>query len=151
MENAAALPNGGNEIASTDLLTQLRAAHDELIQAIGEMEQVAGQSAADSPAFNAARFRIGRASLGRRMLWHKIDRHLTERVQGPDLQTVQLLREADAKLLRHSSTHVSRWTPQAVLSDWYEYREAAHAMRQHMRDNVETERKLLYPLLARYA
>ena len=132
------------------LLAELRAAHDELIQAIDEMESVAANSEADSPAFNSARFRIGRASLARRMLWHKIQSHLLPQVKEADSTVLRSLQEEDAKLLRHSSSHVGKWTPQAALDQWDEYKAAAKEMRQHMRDSVENERKLLCPLIARY-
>jgi hypothetical protein len=147
---ANAVPSGRAGGRSAELLRELRSAHDELLQAIAEMERVATQVESDSPAFNSARFRIGRASLARRMLWHKIFTHLSARVKDADVQTLDSLRDSDVTLLRHSSAHVGRWPPQAVMAEWHEYREAAKTMRQHMRESVEFERKHLYTLLSRY-
>jgi len=150
LDKANVAPSGGTDGRSSELLAELRSAHEELLQAIAEMERVAAQAESDSPAFNSARFRIGRASLARRMLWHKIFTHLSSRVTGSDAETLNSLRDSDVTLLRHSSAHVGRWPPQAVMAEWHEYREAAKTMRQHMRESVEFERKHLYTLLSRY-
>jgi hypothetical protein len=56
----------------------------------------------------------------------------------------------DSDLGAYSTKHISRWTVAAIQGDWRGYREASRQIRRRMKDCIEAEKRLLYPLLARY-
>jgi hypothetical protein len=136
---------------SIELLERLRAAHLEVLNCIAEMEQVTREPGPDVPNCTAARFRISRASLERRALWQKARRHLQGQVTAADSEDVRLLATIDLELGTCSADHVRCWTVPAIRDNWAGYQATSHRMRQRMADCIEAEKRILYPLLGRYA
>jgi hypothetical protein len=138
-------------MASTALLTELRAAHCEVLECIAEMERITNGSMPDVTRYTAARFRISKASLERRSLWQGARRHLESKATPTDCKQLERLAAIDLELGSHSADHVRRWTRDAIEGDWAGYREASRKIRHRMRDCIEAEKRILYPLLARYS
>ena len=136
---------------SSALLAQLQKAHDELLDSTHEMERVTAQAHSDPLEYGTARYQISRLSLARRFLWRTIFTHLSTRATPSDAETLQTLSKADMQLLSHTSSHVIRWTNAAVQADWTGYGDASRQMRKQMLDAIANEKRLLYPLLSRYA
>ena len=136
-------------MTATSYLAQLRAAHRELLDCVAEMERVTSEISGPLE-YAPARFRISRASLARRTLWHRIFKDLSDRTDPHDAETLRVLNHADMRLLRQSSDHIGRWSAETVLLDWRGYCEASRHIRRAMRDAIALEQRLLYPILERY-
>ena len=128
----------------------MQKAHDELIDCTQEMERATAKVHSDLREYVGTRFRVGRASLARRLLWRTIFTYLSTRASSGDTEILQILHKADLQLLNFTSSHVVRWTTEAVRTDWAGYSEVSHQMRMKMCGAVSDEKRLLYPLLSRY-
>lgn len=138
--------NGTMSSRSTTYLTELRHAHGKLLQAMGDLDKITRGPVPPKQGIVEARWNISRASLTRRLLWHRIDKYLSNPLLGYE-PTLAQLRQTDQNLLRASSEHVGRWTIDRILSDWPAYCQASHAIRWKMKAAIEGETRLLYPLL----
>lgn len=99
---------------STEMLSDLRAAHHRLFICISEMEQVTRELAPNPLQYTGARLRICRAGLTRRGLFHRIVKHLSSVVGSADNHALQALAALVSQNARHSTTHISRWTVEAI-------------------------------------
>ena len=136
--------------STTALLVALQSAHRDLEGGIDALDGVVGATAPDPAALSSARFRLGRASLARRLLSQRVRDHLAAQASGSDLQTIRSLQQADFDYVRTSTSHIQRWSTAAALADWSGFREASLAMRAKLRAAIGAERRVLYPLLARH-
>lgn len=132
------------------MLVQLQAAHDEVLAAMEMMERVTNRNATQLQ-YLRARFAISSASMRRRELFHRFCRQLRTRLQGTDLECLREAQQVDRALTSQSIAHVSRWTSQAVGADWGGYCEASGRIRAEMKHELDTEERLLMPILERLA
>jgi hypothetical protein len=131
------------------LLQELRAAHEQLLQAMAQMDAVT-TGLGDRHQYIHARFAVSRASLARRMLWNRIFRTITPLVSQADAARLFELQSVDVALLHCSSLHVGRWTTHEVADCWLEYCQASRGIRSKMAVAIANEQRQLYPLLQRY-
>lgn len=135
---------------STEMLSNLRAVHQQLLICISDMEQVTSEGAPNPLRYTGARLRISQASLTRRGLFHRISKHLASIVSSADGNALQALDALDSQNARHSTNHVSRWTIEAIQADWAGYQECSLEIRTRMKEGIITEQQVLYPMLQRY-
>lgn len=115
------------------------------------MNEITTSGDPDRLVYSNARWRISQASFQRRKLWVDCYRHLRPLVSGSDLTKLESLRLADMELQRSSAAHVERWRPECLQREWAAYCQASSAIRARMNTAIELEKRLLYPLLARYS
>jgi hypothetical protein len=132
------------------LLQDLRAAHEQLLEAMAQMDAAASGSEGRNN-YAQARFHLSRASLARRMLWHRILRTIAPVVSAEDAAVLAELQTDDVALLHCSSQHVGRWTTERVEACWLEYCQASRAIRSKTAIAIGNEQRQLYPLLQRGA
>ena len=128
------------------LAESLKEAHHQLLSAIDELERLTSGPMPDKAQLVSARWNVSRASLERRLLWGRIHLYLAKHVSAKAEDDLRELQESDIRLLRISSAHVNKWTPEAIIEDWAGYCRASDTMRSKMRGAIETERRLLYPI-----
>ena len=69
---------------SMEMLTELRAAYQQLLICVSEMEQETSEHEPNPLRYTGARLRISRASLARRGLVHRIIKHLANVASSAD-------------------------------------------------------------------
>jgi len=129
------------------VLTELKAIHDQLRQAIAELAAVVTQPEMNDEALTAARLKLTRASRRRRSLIDSSIYPLLHDVPAPDAALLEELRLEAAHLAAQSSGHIGRWTMRTICADWPGYQRASAAMRASMLKRIEREAGILYPLL----
>jgi len=127
------------------LLSELKAIHAELREAIAELAAIVSQTAPDEEALSRTRLKLTRLSRRRSALI----RSATFSDPHDAAITAQLddLRLEATNLMVKSSEHITRWTTRAILADWAGYQRASAEMRKSMLRRIEREAALLYPLL----
>lgn len=129
------------------VLTQLKALHAELREAIGALEAVVARPTFDDAAVSAARLRLSRLSSRRRSMIECSIFPLLHDVAPVDATRIADLRLETAKLLVQSSEHIGRWTMREIAADWSGYQRASAEMRRSMIRRIQREAAVLYPLL----
>jgi hypothetical protein len=132
------------------MLNGLREAHESVLAAIVEMDEVTGIRS-DPLHYTRARFHISRASMARRQLFRAICAKLDGRLDAAEAHALAAVQAADTEMLNRSSAHISRWVPAAIEQDWPGYCAASRQVREHMKRELECEKRLLFPILERLA
>lgn len=135
------------EQTSAQLLDKLQTAHQQLLEAMAQLDELTrGPMPARDSIINA-RWTISRRSLARRNLWRKIHGHLSCRPGRAIEGDLQRLRDTDHALLKASSLHVSKWDIESVLADWSAYCADSADIRWKMKAAIGAEIRLLYSML----
>ena len=129
------------------MLTELKAIHDQLRQAIAELAAVVTQPEMNDEALTAARLKLTRASRRRRSLIDSSIYPLLHDIPAAEAARLEELRLEAARLAAQSSDHIGRWTMRTITADWPGYQRASAAMRASMLKRIEREAAILYPLL----
>jgi hypothetical protein len=129
----------------------MEVAHRTLQNQITELGRVTASDTPDRQRLVAARWRISQASLTRRLLWRRLYQMLLSVAAAEDAVVLKQLQRLDDRMIRASSDHTARWSTNEALARWNLYCLASEAVRHRMSGALATERRLLFPLLARYA
>ena len=137
-------------VAKTSL-TQLREAHRELMREISAMEKLTFEESVDPAQCANRRWRLSQASLTRRLLAARICDYFLRRMDSDESAELESLVHADQALLRASSVHLGRWTPDLLRTDWPVFCSEAREMLRKTQNHIALEQRVLYPLLERSA
>jgi hypothetical protein len=129
------------------LLNELRSAHRRLIAEMAAMDQLTNEEAADVASCATARWRLGQASLQRRLIAARICDYFLHRLDPARCDQLKQLICADQALLRESSSHLGRWSAGALQEDWAGFGADSRELHRRKHAHVAMEQKLLYPLL----
>jgi len=129
------------------VLTQLKAVHAELREAIAGLEALVSQPSPDCETLSAARLSLKKASSRRRSLIECSIYPLLHDAPPEEAEKIANLRLEMATLMVRSSEHIGRWTVRAICDDWAGYQKASAAMRRSMLQRIDHEAAVLYPLL----
>jgi hypothetical protein len=129
------------------LLAELRQAHELLLDAMGEVDNLTRGQVPAKAALTRVRWNLSKASLARRMLWGKILTSLLPALSPERTAALRRLQEGDISLLRASTHHVSKWTTEAALANWAGYCAASRSIRRKMAAGMDAERRILCPML----
>ena len=129
------------------MLTELKAIHDQLREAIAELAAVVTQPEMNDEALTAARLKLTRLSRRRRSFSDCTVLPQLHDVPAADTARLEDLRLEAARLGVQSSEHIGRWTMRSIAADWPGYQRASAAMRASMLKRIEREATILYPLL----
>lgn len=140
---------GVGMLGSGALLAALRAAHRQVEWAPGEIEATTINETPDLPRVSAFRLRIGQANLARGKIVQKVRRHLASRASKRDADALRDLERFERMHFQSVSELVRRWTPERVFANWQGYCEESAAIRENIRQSINREKALLYPLLER--
>lgn len=129
------------------MLTELKAIHAELREAIAALEMLVERPAPADGPLSAARLRLSRLSSRRRSMIECSIYPMLHDVGPNDAARIADLRLETARLLVCSSEHIGRWTMREICADWAGYQRASSDMRRTMIRRIQREAAILYPLL----
>lgn len=125
----------------------LQTLHRQLLEMIDELEALCALPKANEAALAGLRYRLTRTSGARRKLVEKLCADLEMTLPQPKFVLVRALRESNAAAMTSSSDHIGTWSLREIMKDWPGYCEASQQIRRSMRDQIELERRTLYPYL----
>lgn len=131
------------------LLSALKDADLRVENCLVEFERVTNNRQMDENAFGVTRMNVSQANLARRQVVGRVWMHLVNSLSPDEAQAMHKLRESDVELFQLMSGHIRRWTTAAVIADWDVYCEASRKIRSRLRETIQGEKRLLYPLLER--
>ena len=153
MSNAAArriyVPESA-DVART-FLAELRQTHRDMLAHIQQLESLSQEAEPDRARLTTLRWRLGQASLARRLLASRICEYFEPRLGPAQVQELHELRRADREMLRMSAAHLGKWTSETSLRDWEGYCRDGQASRRRSHDHIALEQQVLYPLLEKAA
>lgn len=135
-----------DDLTPTTALERLREIHADLDARIDALGRLLASPAPGENDYTSARWLLTRASRERwALLAHEIFPLLRHR--GQWTEDVQALFVDGVTQQEATIAHVGRWPLRAAISDWDEYRRASAEIRATMRERIEREAHILYPLL----
>ena len=149
--NAARLYTPESAHVARTFLADLRQSHRDLLAQIQRLEAMSYEAEPDRTALTTLRWKLGQASLARRLLSSRICAYFESRCDPEEAKALQSLRNADREMLRKSAAHLGKWTARTIVRDWTGYCRDGRAMRRRAHDHVALEQRVLYPLLERAA
>ena len=133
------------------MLHDLQQAHDRLTAALDALAEVTCDPFPHRVRFTQARFRVSHASLLRRALLGQATDLLLAGARPNEVKALRQLQSAGPETRLESSAHVAKWTSDAIEADWLAYCDASGAMRLRMIAQIDSERRIVYPLLKQRA
>lgn len=128
-------------------MSELRTLHDEMLEMLDALEAMTARPGPDEPALASLRYRLRRTSTARRKLVESLCDQYQARLSGAAAEPLRALRQALAATLAHSSEHISGWGMREIVRDWPGYCHASFEIRRIMREQVDREKIVLYPLI----
>lgn len=144
---AASRPPRCTPERAAELLSALDDAHCELLASMTEMGLATSRTEPDPSRYVNLRWKLSRASRARRALVQSIHVELAGCVTPAEAAGLEELQAMDAAMLRATAQHVRTWTVEAINADWRGYCRASKLIRSKMREGIEAEKAILYPLL----
>jgi hypothetical protein len=132
-------------------LAELRQTHRKLLAYIQQLESMSYHGEPDPTVLSTTRWRLGQASLARRLLAGRICDYFEGRCEPAQIAVLQSLRSADREMLRVSASHLGKWTAATIAADWPAYCRDGQAIRRRAHDHIALEQRVLYPLLEQAA
>ncbi|UYY59108.1 hypothetical protein [Sphingomonas sp. S2-65] len=128
-------------------MPDLRQLHQSLTDSIEALAELTSRPAPDEAALATERYRLSRLSGERRGAIEALCTELEGRLAPAEAGRLRPLREESGAARLESSAHVSGWSLRDVVADWPGYCAASAQMRRSMLDQIEREKRLLYPHL----
>lgn len=135
--------------ARPHVLTILESLHEEALAATSALAALVEGPPPQRAALSAARRRLGDAAAGlTRCLERQVYPELLGRLAAADADRVRALQDSAVGFRALASTYMTVWPTDRAIARWRQYRSASRAMRDRIRQRIEDEAALLYPLLA---
>lgn len=132
------------------MLAELQEAHAEVIAWLDELEILTSVDTPDRIQLSGVRWRLSQASRRRTdIIEDRAYKALLALANDEERDDLLRLKAVGAEMRQHSAQHVRQWTIETIVEDWAGYQRASSAVRKSMRERIEDERHILYPLLAR--
>ena len=150
MQNAvsaqtASLPSGG----SASLERDIREAHASLQACFRQMEEVLARPEFDATALTTVRLKLAGLRLTRGPLITRVALGLAGKLTKEEAAMLAELRSSHLSLLQTATAHTSKWTIDAIVSNWPEYRRETRNLMQRWVAKSEREQRLVCPLVRR--
>lgn len=133
------------------MLADLRQAHQDLLGALGALEELTSQPEPDAGRYPGARWRLSLASRKRRQLVAEAAAALLPALPPHEAGSINRLQGQQSERLRETAAHVQVWSTASIAADWAGYCAASVLMRRSMRTRIAAEQAALYPPLERAA
>ena len=121
------------------MLSDLSAVRAELRIAIANMDVVTRKKQADRYQLSSRRMRLSQAGLKGCNAWNAIMKDLPQRVDRDAAESLRSLHQDHLEVLRHSSTHIGKWTLDRIEEDWSGYCAAYKTLRGILLGYIESE------------
>lgn len=129
-------------------LVRLKACHAALESALQRLDALTRKTAPDRGQLASARLALSQASSSRTRCLNDVYPAVLGIGDKSARENVRALQSEGVRLRALSTEHVAAWSIDRVMNDWAGYRRASAEMRATMRDRLNRERSLLYPILA---
>ena len=152
MPDVAVKPMSRHQTSEANaILRELRETQESLEACFKELEAVLCRPDFDGTALTSVRLKLAGLRLTRGPLITKVADLLAGQVTPAEDAMLEELRASHHRLLKTATVHTSKWTLDAIASDWTEYRrETRELMRKWVR-KAQQEQRLVYPLVQRCA
>lgn len=128
-------------------MTDLPEHHRKILELLDELEALTARTAPDEAALAALRYKLSRASSARRKAIESLCARFEAELPEMAAEPVRALRESVGTVLTHSAEHVGTWGMRDIVRDWPGYCHASFNMRRAMREQIDREKLVLYPLI----
>ena len=130
------------------MLTILKDLHAEALAATAALAALVDGPPPPRATLSAARRRLGEAAAGlTRCLERQVYPELLDTLPPDQANRVRVLQGSAAGFRALASTYMTVWPTDKALASWNQYRSASRAMQGRIRQRIEAEAALLYPLL----
>ena len=134
--------------AAASFFEELKHAHRNLLEAMSNLDGLTRGPLPSKETIVTARWNLSRTSLARRTLWSRIRTHLEYgRLSEHEKGVLLELQQSDVALIRASTTHISEWRVDKIISDWAGYCRSSVDLRWNMLAGIGLEKRRLYPIL----
>ena len=128
-------------------MSDLRTLDDELLAALGALEELNARDDFDLKVLAGVRYRISRTIVARRKLVDALLRKIIAQ-GGENAEIARAENERSMAVRARYTAHVGAWTPAAVAQDWPGYCAASADLRALIRTKLAQQKPVLYPWLA---
>lgn len=152
MQHAAV--NQADHLPSSEaeaLQSEIRQAHESLQSCFKEMERILANAELDATALTSVRLKLAGIRLTRGPLISKVANALAGKTTAQEQAMLEELRSSHQRLLQKATTHTSRWTLDAISTNWSEYRTETGELVRQWQAKAAREQLLVYPLVQRCA
>lgn len=129
------------------LLDELQSTFADLGECLDQLQQLLDEPAPDLARLTTVRLRLARLRLMRAPLVEKISRCVAGAINPSEAAALQEMRSAHQRMLEAASAHTSKWTLDAVVANWAEYRSTTREVARHWLERAKADQQLLYPLV----
>ena len=133
--------------ATPALVRGYKYAHDQMLEALAAMDELAKGAPPNQLRLSHTRLRITRAGTESRAAFHKIALALSNHPSPSARRSVDTLEHLHAELRSLAKHHLATWPHAQAHEDWTGYCQASAQVRSRWRETIARERELLYPLL----
>lgn len=133
------------------LLLELRQAHASTQSCFREMDQILAKREFDATGLTSVRLKLAGIRLSRGPLINKVVEFLSGKVTPQEEAMLTEFRSSHQRLLQTATTHTSKWTLDAIATNWAQYRAESRELMRQWQAKVEREQRLFYPLVQRCA
>ena len=128
-------------------LHELKSVHENLIAWMWALDDLTKEEEPKLGRLETVRWFLGKARRERRVLVEQTYMLLMPNLVGPAAEEVAQTRSLTLESLAAGSKHISMWSREAVAANWPKYCEHTRSMRDLWMRAIETEQRVLYPLL----
>ena len=115
------------------------------------MDQILSKREFDAAALTSVRLKLAGIRLTRGPLISKVADFLAGKVTVQEQAMLAELRGSHQRLLQTATMHTSKWTLDAIATNWAQYRAETRELMRQWQAKVEREQRLVYPLVQRCA
>jgi len=129
------------------LLREIDEATDTLNACLNELGEVLAQPTLDAGALTSVRLRLAGIRLTRGPLITRVSDFLAGRVTEADQAIIDELRISHQRILQAATSHIAKWSLDAISRDWLNYRQETRALVSRWQVKSDRDARLIYPLL----
>jgi hypothetical protein len=130
------------------VLDELQQLHGKMRAGLDALDALNGHEAPPMHELSSVRLAVTRASRSRTMLLEQVYPGLIAQADPQERAQLEALRSRATDDIVASAQHIAIWTIREITDRWHDYREASRHLRAGMRERIDREVALLYPLLA---
>jgi hypothetical protein len=133
------------------LQVEIRQAHESMQSCFRDMDQILASTELDATALTSVRLKLAGIRLTRGPLISRIANALSGKIAAQEQAMLDELRSSHQRLLQTATTHTSKWTLDAIATNWSQYRTETRELIRQWQTKAEREQRLVYPLVQRCA
>lgn len=133
------------------LQLEIRQAHESMQSCFREMDKILASPDLDATALTSVRLKLAGIRLTRGPLISRLANILSGKVTAEEQAMLDDLRASHQRLLQTATAHTSKWTLDAIATNWSQYRSETRELMRQWQVKADREQRLVYPLVRRCA